>query len=115
MGLNLELKTKLPLLAVVCITCLIYTGDASAQPVSRVIGQVDVDIPGGDYARINLSPNLCESLCNSDVKCKAWTFIKSNVAGPEPICWLKSSVGKAVRRAGMTSGVKAPASPPKLN
>lgn len=91
--------------------CSVY---AVAQPANVRAGQADIDIPGGDYARVVMSPNLCAQWCNNDPKCTAWSFVKANVSGPDPVCWLKNNVGPAVRRAGVVSGVKMSAQSPNI-
>lgn len=69
--------------------------------------EIDVDHPGGDYTRVILNAGICETLCNSDARCKAWSYVKANAgSGPEPVCWMKGAVSAPVRRPGVISGVK---------
>ena len=68
-----------------------------------------VDRPGGDYKNFDLptdQPSLCEQACNSEAQCKAWTFVRPGVQGPNARCWLKSSVPSPNNNDCCVSGVK---------
>jgi len=68
-----------------------------------------VDRPGGDYKRFELSndqPSLCENACQSDVKCKAWTFVRPGIQGTKARCWLKNTVPVAKNNDCCVSGIK---------
>ena len=55
--------------------------------------------PGGDYATLTLeegSPaRFCRDACQSDTRCRAWTFVRSAAGSPAPRCMLKSQVPDA--------------------
>ncbi|TFF27822.1 apple domain-containing protein [Jiella endophytica] len=71
-----------------------------------------LDRPGGDYKNFDLpsaSADLCSRACNSENRtCKAWTFVRAGIQGPQPRCWLKTSVPPAVVNGCCTSGVLGP-------
>ena len=70
----------------------------------------NIDRRGGDYTNVTLPPGsvaqLCLDLCNADVPCKAWTYVKPGVQAPNPRCWLKNTVPDANANNCCTSGVK---------
>jgi hypothetical protein len=86
------------------------------QPGSANQGQVTMtkvenqNIPGGDYKNFVLKPGeTCEKCieeCLKDPNCKAYTYVKPGVQGPEARCWLKSSVSNQVNDANCISGIK---------
>jgi hypothetical protein len=44
----------------------------------------DTDLPGGDYAGFELAsdePELCQSACDEDTFCMAWTYTKPGMKG----------------------------------
>jgi hypothetical protein len=68
-----------------------------------------VDRMGGDYKGFALSaadPQLCRQACASDGVCKAYTYVKPGVKGPEAMCFLKSSAVAAAANDCCSSGVK---------
>lgn len=68
-----------------------------------------VDRPGFDYANFQqMSPRaiLCQNRCDSDTRCRAWTYVKPGVQGANARCWLKDRVPKAVKSNCCTSGIK---------
>lgn len=68
------------------------------------------NIPGGDYKNIELKPGepceKCMEECLKDPNCKAYTYVKPGVQGPNAMCWLKSSVSNIVNDTNCISGVK---------
>jgi hypothetical protein len=70
--------------------------------------EANIDRPGGDYRSFNLPsahPSLCRDACQTDSRCRAWTYVNPGVQGPAPRCWLKASVPGAVRSQNTHSGV----------
>jgi hypothetical protein len=70
--------------------CMI-SGFAAAEPTYKP----GIDFPGFDYRSFDLPrprPRLCQEACLSDERCHAWTFVKPDVFGPFPQCWLKTRV-----------------------
>lgn len=77
--------------------------------------QVDVNMPGSDYRSERLganNPQLCQQLCDNASVCRAWTFVKAGLQGPQAVCWLKNSVPRAIRDTNTISGVKLEARQP---
>ena len=81
-----------------------------------------LDLPGHDYSinntfgRTNHDPHTCEAVCKADAaRCKAWTFVDVGASPKWPNssrCCLKSAVGRAKPKAGITSGVPGAAPAP---
>lgn len=102
-------------------------GEAAGQPhrappaITAKIGHVvqpgrefemNTDRPGQNYRNFDMSvpePKRCQQTCQSDPKCKAWTYVKPGVQGPNARCWLKSGVPAAKASDCCISGVKLPA------
>jgi hypothetical protein len=79
--------------------------------VSGTIGEPSTDRPGGDYQKfdnvmgLSVTPQLCQTICQNQAKCKAWTFVKPNtIQGPKGVCWLKDSVPAAAKNECCISG-----------
>jgi hypothetical protein len=71
--------------------------------------EYDVDRIGGDFTNFELSrarPELCQAACEKHGKCKAWTYVKPGIQGPNARCWLKSIVPKPISSRCCISGVK---------
>lgn len=67
------------------------------------------DRAGMDYKNFDLAaanPQLCETACENEGQCRAWTYVKPGLQGPAPRCWLKSGVPAAVVNNCCVSGVK---------
>lgn len=75
-----------------------------------------IDIPGSDYRNVALnpsptnkdanSPNACQNLCVIEDRCKAWTWVKPGIQGPNAMCWLKAAVPGPINNPNTDSGVK---------
>jgi hypothetical protein len=62
---------------------------------------------GGDFESRNLtSAPQCQAACAFAAQCKAWTWVKPGVQGPDAKCWLKNTVPVASKNDCCTSGVK---------
>jgi hypothetical protein len=71
--------------------------------------EYDTDRPGADYRDFDLSDpgyESCRDACAGDPKCKAYTYVKPGVQGPNARCWLKTSVPDSGSSACCVSGVK---------
>jgi hypothetical protein len=73
--------------------------------------ELDIDRPGGDLSPpthpASNDPLLCEKECRLDPQCKAWTFVKPNtIGGPDPLCFLKRTVGDRKANPCCVSGYK---------
>jgi len=68
-----------------------------------------INRPGSDIAGLYLNqadPALCQDACMKDQRCKAWTYVKPGIQGPQARCWLKHSVPNPVKDNNSVSGVK---------
>ena len=79
--------------------------------VSGTLGEVNTDRPGNDYTHfdnvmgVEVTPQLCQTICQSQAKCKAWTFVKPNTTqGPKGVCWLKDSIPSPNQNSCCISG-----------
>lgn len=71
--------------------------------------EYNTDRPGSDFHSFNLhsaDPGLCESACNGDSRCRAWTYVRPGVQGHTARCWLKHAVPAARPSDCCVSGVK---------
>ncbi len=71
----------------------------------------NTDRPGMNYRNYVLSssdPQICANDCANDPTCKAFTYVKPGVRGPNsaPECWLKNGVPNPVSGECCVSGVK---------
>jgi hypothetical protein len=74
------------------------------------LSEPNFDRPGMDFKNFDAAsedPWLCESACNNDQQCKAWTYVKPGVQGPKPRCWLKTGIPPLRSNPWCTSGIKA--------
>jgi hypothetical protein len=90
---------------VLILPLVILVGISSSQAGVR---EENTDRPGSDlYPGTTISSvDACEQKCMQDPKCKAWTYVKPGVQGPEAKCWLKSSVPPAKTSECCVSGYK---------
>lgn len=100
------LRWVLALASVYLFASVIPIGPAAANETTTESG---IDRPGGDYKNFDLEPSIggfgpCKSACESDGRCKAWTFVKSGVQGPKARCWLKDSRPNQVHSNCCVSG-----------
>jgi len=83
-----------------------------AIPSSNAISmEQNTDRPGMNYKDYDLSsadPQICANDCANDPNCKAFTYVKPGVRGPNsvPECWLKNGVPNPVPGECCVSGVK---------
>src|SRR5262245_51200379 len=87
------------------------TSTATATFVGSFSSENDTDRPGlgSDYSNFDLSeasPLPCQLACLNDARCRAFTYVKPGVQGPNARCWLKSSVPAARPSTCCISGVK---------
>jgi hypothetical protein len=80
---------------------------ASASALTREFGY---DRPGlvdyRSYDMANPRMVLYEYHCSLEAKCKAWTFVKPGVQGPQARCWLKYAVSALRKDPNCDSGAK---------
>jgi PAN domain len=52
--------------------------------------------PGSDYDNFNAhSAFVCSNTCGGELKCRAYTYAKPGVQGPNGRCWLKNATPQA--------------------
>jgi hypothetical protein len=71
---------------------------APPQRAPAWVEEEDVDRPGGDFERIEMrvgQKDLCAQECKDDPLCRAWTWVRRDVQGKKPVCYLKSHVPDA--------------------
>ncbi len=84
-----------------------YTSNHEAMNICGM--EWNTDRPGSDFKFFALSiddPNICRNACMNEAGCRAWTYVRPNIQGPNPMCWLKNSIPKAVKNKNCLSGVK---------
>src|SRR5262245_31326996 len=76
-------------------------------PQSSLDMEFYIDRPGLDYRNFALPdarPDLCQQACGNETQCKAYTYVKPGLQGPQARCWLKSGVPNPVPNACCVSG-----------
>ena len=68
-----------------------------------------IDRVGSDYHHFELPPDptgkSCASACESDPKCRAWTYLRPGYGSPAATCFLKDRVTAPQHRPCCISGV----------
>jgi hypothetical protein len=87
------------------LCCVFAFGLARAGEIETNTNRV-----GGDYKDFEMEPSIagfgsCQSSCEFDLQCKAWTFVKSGLQGPKAHCWLKNSEPTASNNNCCVSGL----------
>ena len=87
------------------------TGRPGPAPVAAVDQSfmAGTDLPGNDYRSATLNdnnPTSCKTMCATDAKCLAWTFVKPGVQNAKAMCWLKNAVPSGHPNPNVTSGIK---------
>lgn len=65
------------------------------------------DRPGNDFLSFPIAktiPQLCKQACINNVRCRAWTYVRPGVQGPDPVCYLKDPSPTPVSNACCISG-----------
>jgi len=82
------------------------------QPVAPPPGrqwEPRTDRPGSDYRSFDLPaprPESCRDACWAEPQCRAFTYVRPGVQGPNARCWLKHTVSAARPNDCCLSGVK---------
>lgn len=98
-------RTSINVVMLVAI-CIFFSVLIALAGVTKENG---IDRPGSDYSQIFLQspdPNLCADLCVGDPNCKAYTYTKPGIDGPQAHCWFKNAVPNPVPNKNCISGVK---------
>ncbi|MDR4495358.1 MAG: PAN domain-containing protein [Nitrospirales bacterium] len=77
------------------------------RTVAEWVEQKNMNRPGGDIERIEMESgqkDQCAQECKDNPFCRAYTWVKKDVQGPKPVCWLKGEVPKAVSSDCCVSG-----------
>lgn len=82
----------------------------AAPAVAEDSVETGVNRPGRDYKDFEMEPTIagfapCQSACQSDKWCRAWTYVSPGIQGPKAHCWLKKSVPEPVNDNCCVSGV----------
>ncbi|MDX2086401.1 MAG: PAN domain-containing protein [Kofleriaceae bacterium] len=65
------------------------------------------NIMGNDIVGLDLTdgdPAACAAACKGNAQCKAWSYVKPGVQGPQAKCWLKHTVGAYSSNPCCTTG-----------
>ena len=79
-------------------------GVRGAGVIERREGPVEfgIDRTGGDFRNIELpadaTGNSCKATCESDAKCRAWTYRRPGYGGPSASCYLKDRITRPQRK-----------------
>jgi hypothetical protein len=82
---------------------------APALAASGMTLEPGMDRIGSDYTNVAMTgddPQQCRAACLADAQCKAYTFVKPGVQGPEANCFLKNAVPAASASDCCTSGIR---------
>jgi hypothetical protein len=72
--------------------------------------EADTNRFGADYRNFEAAnPQQCQAACAKEAQCKAWTWVKPGVQGPNAKCWLKNAVPAKSANACCISGVNTQA------
>ncbi len=71
--------------------------------------EIDTDRHSMDYRGFELrepNPARCQAACMDEAQCKAWTYVKPGIQGPNARCWLKNGVPNPTQNTCCVSGLK---------
>jgi hypothetical protein len=87
----------------------LQTAGAQGERAVHMTVEKNTDRPGGDYDNFAMErPQAaqCRAACKADTQCKAYTYVKPGIQGPDARCWLKYTVPEKVESDCCESGVK---------
>ncbi|HEY6981976.1 PAN domain-containing protein [Reyranella sp.] len=105
-------------LMAVCLTIAAVLFASAEAAKADVLIETGVDRVGSDYRNFEVSNTdlrdqpelLCQTACQKEGQCKAWTYVKPGVQGPKARCWLKTAVpaprANGCCVTGVTTGVE---------
>jgi hypothetical protein len=68
-----------------------------------------VDRWGGDYRQFEVPAESmgkrCQSACEADERCRAWTYVRPGYVGSSAVCYLKDRITRPARKPCCISGV----------
>lgn len=91
-------------LLTLCLTASL-AGPAKAQMLEQ-----DMERPGATYHRTAMGmagPQACWRMCANDQNCKAWTWQRPGIAGPQAVCQLKTAVMPGQKSPCCVSGLSS--------
>ncbi|MCP4129266.1 MAG: hypothetical protein GY753_19735 [Gammaproteobacteria bacterium] len=100
------------IITLIVVACLLFLSGCSGYTSPRIVKpeiELNTDRPGSDIQTIRLEmakPHLCADACFSSDGCKAWTYVKPGILGPDAHCRLKSQVPTPKRSSCCISGVR---------
>jgi hypothetical protein len=86
-----------------------FDGSAREQRRSTVSMEYNIDRLGADYASFELrtgDPEGCRQRCESEARCRAFTFVRPGIQGRYARCYLKTTVPQRRADRCCISGVK---------
>jgi hypothetical protein len=102
------LKSRvLPRLATTCCVSGVR-GAGVIEPRGGPI-EFSIDRVGGDYRHFDLPPDpsgkSCQTSCEAEEGCRAWTYLRPGYGGAAATCFLKDHISRPQRRPCCISGV----------
>ena len=102
------LKSRvLPRLATTCCVSGVR-GAGVIEPRGGPI-EFSIDRVGGDYRHFDLPPDpsgkSCQTMCEAEEGCRAWTYLRPGYSGAAATCFLKDRISRPQRRPCCISGV----------
>ena len=95
------------LLSVSILALALLSSPAWSQNIQYGTDRGGSNIPGANFALPPFGvPENCQGACQNNPNCKAWTFVRSGVQGPNPQCWLKNAVPAPTDNFCCVSGQK---------
>jgi hypothetical protein len=84
-------------------------GAGVVEPPPKGPIEFSIDRTGGDYRSIDIPADAngasCRSACESDNRCRAWTYVRPGYAGPSARCNLKDKIPRPRPKPCCISGV----------
>ena len=96
------------LVVLICITVITNAFFILVPAIVRAI-EYNTDRPGMDYYSFALpidNYSICRQQCLNDPNCRAWTYVRPGIQGPNARCWLKNGVPPPYRNSCCISEVK---------
>ncbi len=90
--------------------CCVSGVKGAALKEPRIDGiEFSIDRIGGDYRSFDVTADplgkTCQSACQADTRCRAWTYQRPGYGGPAARCYLKDRLTPPRRRPCCISGV----------
>ena len=85
------------------------SSEAAVPFQNNVTLEADTNRQGSDYRdfEIQADPRVCANACATDSTCRAYTYVKPGIQGPNAHCWLKNQAPNASANGCCVSGVKS--------